>query len=80
MLCTIYTALFHCKWWLYTGYNINFVASNFYILECLIVDIDECEQGTSGCSQSCRNTNGTFICICNEGYQVHDNDPKFCVG
>ena len=45
-----------------------------------VVDIDECEQESSGCSQGCRNTDGSFICTCDEGYQVHDDDPKFCIG
>ena len=44
------------------------------------IDIDECTQGTSGCSQGCRNTDGSFICTCNEGYQTHHDDPTFCVG
>ena len=44
------------------------------------VDIDECELGFSGCNQGCRNTDGSFICTCNEGYQTHHNDPRYCVG
>ena len=44
------------------------------------LDVDECAQGISGCSQGCRNTNRSFICTCNEGYQTHHNDPTFCVG
>jgi len=46
----------------------------------MYVDIDECTKGTSGCSQGCRNTDGSFICTCNEGYQTHRDDPTFCVG
>ena len=45
-----------------------------------IVDINECERGSSGCSQGCRNTDGSFICTCSEGYQAHHDDPKYCVG
>ena len=52
----------------------------FSYVALFFVDIDECEQGSSACSQGCRNTNGSFICICDEGYQAHNNDPKFCVG
>ena len=44
------------------------------------IDIDECAQGNSRCSQGCRNTPGDFICTCNEGYQTHHSDPTFCVG
>ena len=43
-------------------------------------DIDECALGISGCNQGCRNTNGSFICTCHEGYQTHHEDPTFCVG
>ena len=32
------------------------------------VDIDECSQGTAGCNQGCNNTEGSFICTCNDGY------------
>ena len=45
-----------------------------------IVDIDECEQGIARCHQGCRNTDGGFICTCNEGYQNHHSDPSYCVG
>ena len=43
-------------------------------------DIDECVQESSGCSQGCKNTNGSFICNCHEGYQTHHDDPTSCVG
>ena len=46
----------------------------------IIVDIDECAQGTAGCHQGCRNTDGGFICTCDEGYQTHHSDPSYCVG
>ena len=34
------------------------------------VDINECEEGLSGCSEfaSCTNTEGSFDCVCNSGY------------
>ena len=46
----------------------------------LIVDIDECERRIAGCHQGCRNTDGGFICTCDEGYQKHHNDPSYCAG
>ena len=46
----------------------------------MYIDIDECVQGTNGCSQGCKNTKGGFVCICIEGYQTHHDDPNFCVG
>jgi len=43
-------------------------------------DIDECLQGTAGCNHDCRNTEGSFICTCYDGYQLHHNDLTTCVG
>ena len=42
-------------------------------------DIDECGNRTDGCSQICTNTNGSFICGCNSGFQL-DNDGITCNG
>ncbi|XP_078585661.1 oncoprotein-induced transcript 3 protein-like [Branchiostoma floridae x Branchiostoma japonicum] len=33
-------------------------------------DIDECAIGTSGCSQLCENTEGSYYCRCASGYQL----------
>ena len=32
------------------------------------LDINECDLGTSGCTQVCNNTIGSYICSCNAGY------------
>ena len=46
-----------------------------------LLDIDECELGTHSCDQppraSCRNTNGSYECLCNEGYT---GDEIYCTG
>ena len=42
-------------------------------------DIDECSARTDNCSQKCTNTNGSFICGCNTGFQL-DNDAVTCNG
>ena len=36
----------------------------------IILDIDECEDGTDNCDSNatCANTPGNFTCACNEGY------------
>ena len=36
-------------------------------------DIDECSDGTDGCSQICTNTNGSFNCECETGFQLDKN-------
>jgi len=40
------------------------------IIKC-ISDIDECVE--NACDQKCNNTNGSFICLCNNGYVLDDN-------
>ena len=44
-----------------------------------ISDIDECEQGISGCEHNCINNNGSFSCSCNNGYKLAV-DNKSCPG
>ena len=40
-------------------------------------DIDECELGY--CNHFCNNTVGSFICSCQDGYALQD-DNRICVG
>ena len=42
-------------------------------------DIDECAIGSSGCSQLCNNTIGSYVCLCNPGYQL-SSDNESCIG
>ena len=46
----------------------------------LRIDIDECVLGISGCSQTCTNTNGSFICSCINGYNLSSENQKTCNG
>ena len=46
---------------------------------CIIIDVDECADGTNGCNQYCTNTYGSYLCYCNAGYELHDNQ-KSCEG
>ncbi|VVC43611.1 EGF-like, conserved site,EGF-like calcium-binding domain,EGF-like calcium-binding, conserved [Cinara cedri] len=41
-------------------------------------DIDECGDGTAGCSHQCINTVGSAFCVCPDGLQL-DGDWKTCV-
>lgn len=45
----------------------------------MFTDIDECTTNTHDChsSATCTNTEGSFTCACNEGY---DGDGKLCIG
>ena len=42
-------------------------------------DINECSEGTSGCTDSCTNTQGSFQCGCNNGFTL-GGDGRTCVG
>ena len=39
---------------------------------CLYADIDECA-GVNDCQQTCSNTQGSFECGCQHGFQLDDN-------
>jgi hypothetical protein len=49
------------------------------LFTCENADIDECAEGTSGCSQQCNNTIGSFECSCIDGYRLAF-DGKICNG
>lgn len=36
-------------------------------------DIDECAVNNGGCMHECKNTIGSYICSCHNGYILHDN-------
>ena len=44
-----------------------------------IADIDECSRGTDNCdlNADCRNTQGSFQCVCREGYE---GNGRICTG
>lgn len=48
----------------------------FFLL--LFPDINECLLGQ--CQQTCDNTVGSFICTCEEGYEVDPTDSSLCQG
>ena len=48
-----------------------------YLYILLIIDIDECANGTHGCEQRCINTPGSYKCGCNESYILKE-DQKTC--
>ena len=50
------------------------------MLEQCVVDIDECEEMTSGCQQKCTNTNGSFTCSCVEGYELNIDNKTCTIG
>ena len=54
----------------------------FHILqthEFFNADIDECSEDTDNCNQTCTNTEGSFTCVCDDGY-ILDSDETTCNG
>ena len=51
------------KWFLNVCYSICFLLLN--------LDVDECLAGTHTCDlhATCSNTEGSYICVCNDGYE-----------
>ena len=41
------------------------------LFDCILSDIDECTEDP--CVHNCTNTDGSFICSCNNGYELDDN-------
>ena len=50
-----------------------------WLVELLILDIDECREQPGICSYKCQNTDGDFDCICPPG-QIRLADRKSCAG
>ncbi len=44
------------------------------ILCFVIIDVDECVANIDGCSQTCTNYNGSFLCSCGLGYILAADD------
>ena len=42
----------------------------FGIVALSISDINECTNGTNLCEHNCYNTNGSYVCDCEPGYQL----------
>ena len=45
----------------------------------IYVDVNECSTGNGGCDHSCTNTNGSYICSCDDGYALSSNGHT-CIG
>lgn len=38
-----------------------------------ITDIDECAMNNGGCMHDCQNTIGSYVCLCRDGFTLHEN-------
>ena len=45
--------------------------TRLFFLPCL--DKDECSTNNGGCAHICRNTVGSYMCICHNGFTLHEN-------
>ena len=52
---------------------------HYWGLTLLLLDIDECTEGTSGCTQECSNSDGNYSCSCELGYHLGE-DRHTCFG
>ena len=43
------------------------------------LDIDECVEGSDGCTHNCTNTVGGYACTCNDGFELESNNHT-CTG
>lgn len=43
------------------------------------IDINECESNNGGCDHICTNTESSYTCSCNSGYQLESDEHK-CTG
>ena len=51
----------------------------YHIAGVVVLDVDECDAGISGCNHNCTNTMGSYMCSCDEGYDL-DSNGLTCVG
>ena len=45
----------------------------------LYEDVDECTTGVDNCEHNCHNTNGSYTCMCGQGFRLH-SDGQQCDG
>ena len=45
----------------------------------ILPDNNECSDDTDDCSHMCTNTIGSYVCGCDEGYHLDDDDAT-CIG
>ena len=43
-----------------------------YFFGAFFLDINECASDNGGCEEECFNTDGSFGCLCGEGFEVVD--------
>ena len=58
-------------------YVVALLIEAIYVI--IVSEIDECQRLLDNCQQECINTEGSFNCSCNEGFELQD-DERTCEG
>ena len=54
--------------------SLQYFYQHLYVITLLSLDINECSTNNGGCNQTCTNTNGSYECSCNIGFNLADNN------
>ena len=46
---------------------------------CISIDINECQTNNGGCDHNCTNQVGSYLCHCNNGFTLNENQHG-CTG
>ena len=49
------------------------------IFSLFLIDVDECAEGKHACPGECKNTDGSYECLCPKGYIINEAKTA-CVG
>ena len=61
---------------------VDYMGSEWFrdnLMDLFYIDINECSLSNGGCAQVCNNTIGSYVCSCNAGYNL-ENDNHTCSG
>ena len=79
------TAQFHMFRNLFCFVNLFFLLKcycfdSFLMLAIYVLDINECQTDNGGCTQTCINTDGSYRCSCQNGYQLTSDGRNCTIG
>ena len=58
--------------------QVHIIFNQYIIISCN-PDTNECDDNNGGCSQMCKNIEGSYDCSCRNGYEL-DIDGQNCSG
>ena len=51
-----------------------------FVFDVIVADINECESMNGMCEQLCEDTDGSYVCLCEDGYVQSQENPLHCTG